>query len=32
VGIAQLAHTAGMSILCCDGWRCSSSQMTLGTC
>ena len=30
MGIAQLAHAAGESILCHEGWRCGSSQMTLG--
>jgi len=30
VGIAQLAHTVGKSILFHEGWRCSSSLMTLG--
>ena len=30
VGIAQLTHAVGESILCCEGWRCGSSQMTLG--
>jgi len=30
VGIAQVAHAAGESIVCREGWRCSSSQITLG--
>jgi len=29
-GIAQLAHAAGESILCHEGWWCGSFQMTLG--
>ena len=30
VGIAQLAHAAGESILCREGWRCRFVQITLG--
>jgi len=29
VGIVQLAHAVDESILCCEWWRCCSSQMTL---
>jgi len=30
MGIAQLAHTVGKSIICHEGWQCSCCQITLG--
>jgi len=30
VGISQLAHLAGESIFCREGWRLGFSQITLG--